>query len=287
MRLAHTILIGIVGFNACIDDLGAQGAGLQGITFVVDTSPELTPQGPGVVKPLGLQITFAANRGRVDVRARPARPALKVGDVVAASPLAAPGDYYLFDSTGFILVRPATKQFSTFHISDAAFNYEGRRDGWPPFFRFGPTRTDTVADASSSLLKQHGEHRIYWHLDVVKDTSCVLGGCSIEELTRGRTTVADAPAAELVVVRWFGPAQALAEIPNGVGRLLDKPIRVTTVSAITGVHRLRDLRSTTVDPALLTLPSDFVETPWPGFPETPHMQSTDRGAKWRVPPARR
>lgn len=284
MRLAHTIVLGLAAFNACIDDAGAQVAGIQGITFVVDTSPELTPHGPGVVKPLGLQVTFAANRGRIDVRARPTRPALKVGEVVAAPSLAAPGDYYLFDSTGFILVRPATKQFSTFRISDAAFNYEGRRDGWPQFFRFAPTRTDTVADTSSPLLMQHGEQRLYWHLDVVKDTSCGLGGCSIEELARGRTTVADAPAAELIVVRWFGPAQALAEIPGGIGRLLDKPIRVTTVSAITGVHRLRDLRPATVDPALLTLQSDFVETPWPGFTETPQMRSSDRGAKWRSKP---
>jgi hypothetical protein len=212
---------------------------------------------------------------------------LKVGEVVAAQSLAAPGDYYLFDSTGFILVRPAMKQFSTFHITDAAFNYEGRRDGWPQFFRFAPTRTDTVADTSSSLLMQHGEHRLYWHLDVVKDTSCGLGGCSVEELARGRTTVADAPAAELIVVRWFGPAQALAKISGGIGRLLDKPMRVTTVSAITGVHRLRDLRPTIIDPALLTLPSDFVEAPWPGFPETPQMRSNDRGTKWRVLRARR
>jgi hypothetical protein len=283
MRLAHTILFGVVASNTCIGNAGAQRAGLQGITFVVDTSSELTPQGPGVVKPLGLRVTFAANRGRIDVRERPARPALKVADVVVASSLAAPGDYYLFDSTGFILVRPASKQFSTFHISDAAFNYEGRRDGWPPFFAFAPTHTDTVAD-TSSLLMQHGEQRIYWHLDVVKDTSCRLGGCSVEELSRGRTTVADAPVAELIVVRWFGPAQSLAEIRGGIDRLLDKILRVTTVSPVTGVHRLRDLRQATVDPSMLTLPPDFVETPWPGFPETPQMRSTDRGAKWRVLP---
>jgi hypothetical protein len=235
------------------------------------------------VRPPGLKVTYAASRGRVDVATRPARPALQIGDVVVAQSLAAPGDYYLFDSTGFILVRPAKKQFSTFRISDAAFNYEGRRDGWPAFFAFSPSRTDTVLDTAAAILKQHGEHRLYWHMDVVKDTICVIGGCSAEELARGRTTVADAPAEELMLVRWFGPAQALGEITGGISRLQEKRIRVTTVSPLTGAHRLRDLQSTTVEARLLALPSDYSEMPWPGSSAT-GMISADGGAKWRVMP---
>jgi len=259
----------------------AQGAGLRGITFVVDTTLELTPQGSGPVTPLGLQVTYAGTRGRVDVVARPRRPVVKIGDVVAGHSLAMTGDYYLFDSTGFVLVRPGAKQFSVFHITDAAFNYEGRRDGWPSFFRFAPTKTDTLAD--SSFATAHGEHHMYWHLDVAKDTVCGLGGCSIEELARGRTTLTDAPAAELVVARWFGPAQALAQLPGGIARLFDKPLRVTTVSPVTGVHRLRDLRSITVAATLLALPSDYAQAPWPGFPAA-ESYPADGGAKWRAIP---
>jgi hypothetical protein len=81
--------------------------------------------------------------------------------------------------------------------------------------------------------------------------------------------------------------QALAEIPGGISRLLEKPMRVTTVSAITGIHRLRDLRTMTVDPRLLTLPADYMEAPWPGFPEAALMLSDDRGAKWRATPLKR
>lgn len=282
MRFACTIsLIGALASCSPVD-ASAQVRGLPGITFVVDASPELTPGGPGVVRPLGLRVTYAANRGRADVVTRPARPALKIGDVVVAPSLAKPGDYYLFDSTGFVLVRPVTKQFTTFRISDAAFNYKGRRDGWPAFFAFAPTRTDTVLDADAAILKQHGEHRIYWHVDVVKDTVCVLGGCSVEELARGRTTIADAPAEEIILVRWFGPAQALAEIAGGISRLLDKPIRVTTVSSLTGVHRLRDLQRTTVDVRSLTLPSDYTETVWPGRVSGTQRVTTDGSAKWRT-----
>jgi hypothetical protein len=189
------------------------------------------------------------------------------------------GDYYLFDSTGFVLVRPAAKQYSILLISDAAFNYEGRRDGWPAFFPFAPTRVDTVS-AGSGTTTNHAEQRLYWHVDVAKDTVCTVGGCSIEELARGRTTIADAPVAELIVARWFGPAQAIAEIPGGVSRLTDKTMRVTTVSPITGIHRIRDLRSTSVSRASLTVPSDFVEAPWPGLPASLTSRGVDRGAKW-------
>src|SRR5947209_3536918 len=81
---------------------------LQGITFAVDTTPELTPQGPGPVRPLGIRVSWAGNRGRIDVLTRPVRPAIKVGELTVGPSLAMPGDYYLFDSSGFVLVRPAT-----------------------------------------------------------------------------------------------------------------------------------------------------------------------------------
>jgi hypothetical protein len=266
--------------------LAPEAGAIQGITFAVDSTPEVTPQGPGPVRPLGMRITWAGTRGRIDILSKPLRPVMKIGDVTVGPSQAVPGDYYLFDSTGFVLVRPAIRQFSVFHISDAAFNYEGRRDGWPAFFAFAPPRVDTVR-ADSIIAPEHGEHRIYWHVDVAKDTVCTVGGCSVEELARGRTTIADAPVAELIVARWFGPAQALGEIAGGVSRLLDKPIRVTTVSPLTGIHRIRDLRTTSVSRASLTVPSDFVEAPWPGFRSSSIEKDVDRGARWRTLPTRR
>lgn len=67
------------------------------------------------------------------------------------------------------------------------------------------------------------------------------------------------------MVRWFGPAEALANIPGGIARIAGRPMRATTVSSLTGIHRLLDLRATNVDVKLLMLPPDFRETPWPGF----------------------
>jgi hypothetical protein len=266
--------------------LAPEAGTIQGITFAVDTTPEITPQGPGPVRPLGVRVSWAGSRGRIDVLSRPSRPVMKIGDVTVGRSQAVPGDYYLFDSTGFVLVRPAIRQYSALHISDAAFNYEGRRDGWPAFFPFEPTRVDTV-HADSMTTSEHGEHHIYWHVDVAKDTVCTVGGCSVEELARGRTTITDAPVAELIVARWIGPAQALGEIAGGVSRLLNKPIRVTTVSPLTGVHRIRDLRPTSVSRASLTVPSDFVETPWPGFPSSSVSKGVDRGTKWHTLPTGR
>lgn len=286
MRFASILLGGVAVFFALAPEAHAQVSELQGIAFAVDTTPDVTPLGPGPITPPGLQVTWAGARGRIDIIARPARPIIKVGDVTVGLSPAVAGDYSLFDSTGFVLVQPATKQYSILQISDAEFNYEGRRDGWPAFFPFAPTRVDTVA-ADSASVRQHGEQRIYWHVDVAKDTLCALGGCSVEELARGRTTVADAPVAELIVARWFGPAQALGEIRGGVARLLDKPIRVTTVSPVTGIHRIRNLRITSVSRASLVVPPDFVEAPWPGLPSNSMSKGPDRAARWRTLPTSR
>jgi hypothetical protein len=283
MRLVSIVLGGVGALVALQVDAGAQVSNLRGITFVVDTTPDMTPRGPGPVRPMGLQVTWAGTRGRIDILTRPARPIIRVGDVIVGQSPVVAGDYYLFDSTGFVLVRPGAKQYSILRISDAAFNYEGRRDGWPAFFPFAPTRVDTVS-ADSVATSDHAEHHIYWHVDVAKDTVCTMGGCSVEELARGRTTIADAPVAELLVARWFGPAQALADLPGGVARLRDKPVRVTTVSPITGIHRIRDVRATSVSPASLAVPSDFVEVPWPGLPASSASRDVARGAKWRSLP---
>lgn len=282
MRFVSVLFLGLgVACSSNPRPIAHSAPDLLGISFAVDTTPETTPQGPGPVRPLGIRVIWAGTRGRIDVLSRPVRPVMNLGDVILGPSLAMPGDFYLFDRTGFVLVRPATRQYSIFQISDAAFNYDGRRDGWPAFFPFPPARIDTIAGDAAGTT-EHGEHRIYWHVDVAKDTACTVGGCSIEELARGRTTIADAPVAELIVARWFGPAQALGEIAGGVSRLIDKPIRVTTVSPVTGIHRIRDLRPTAISRASLTVPPDFVEAPWPGFPASSVNRSVDGGAKWRA-----
>lgn len=82
--------------------------------------------------------------------------------------------------------------------------------------------------------------------------------------TATRATLPDAPVTETVVARWFGPAQALSQLPGGIARMIDKPLRVTTVSPLTGVHRLRDLRTMLIDPASLTLPQNYRQARWSG-----------------------
>ncbi|SRR5258708_4243904 len=289
VRIAIAVMV--LGSQLAVTRSFGQSRSIPGIAFVVDTSPDIVPpglhaEGPTMFKSLGLRVTYAGSRGRVDVLAAPTRPAFSVDSVVFASWLAASGDYYLFDSTAFILVRPSAKEFFAFRLGDASFNYAGRRDGWPAFFALKPTVVATIRDRTASLLSQHGEFPIFWHLDLVRDTVCVVGACSIEELARGRTPIADAPAEEVSVVRWFGPAQALAEVFGGVARLIGKPMRLTTVSGVTALHRLLDLQATTVDAERLTLPRDYKEMPWPGFTRAAHppMLSADGGAKWRAWP---
>ncbi len=286
MRRVSIVLGGIGVFFSLARDARAQVSDLRGIAFVVDTTPDVTPGGPGPVRPLGMRVTWAGTRGRIDILTRSPRPVIRVGDVTVGPSPAVAGDYYLFDSTGFVLVRSAARQFSILQIADAAFNYAGRRDGWPAFFPFAQTRVDTVS-ADSVTTTDHAEHRIYWHVEVATDTVCAAGGCSVEELARGRTTIADVPVAELIVARWFGPAQALAEIPGGVSRLSAQTIRVTTVSPVTGIHRIRDLRSTSVARASLTVPLDSVEAPCPGLPASAANRGVDRDAKWHSLPISR
>jgi len=147
-----------------------------------------------------------------------------------------------------------------------------------------PTRVDTLTDSAELLVTHHGAFPIYWHADVGRDAECGISNCSVEELARGRATLADAPADQISIARWFGPAQALAELSGGIGRLVGKPVRVTTVSSITGMHPISDLRATTVESALLILPADFKEIAWPGFAGAPRAPVSSDSRKWRSLP---
>ena len=111
----------------------AQGsrATLPGIAFSIDSGREAPPP-PEVIKRFGMPpelitqlegtVVFAGGRGRLDVAAvARRRPPIRTEGIVLAAPLAKAGDYYLFDSTGFVLVRPGTRTFSSFQIADDRF----------------------------------------------------------------------------------------------------------------------------------------------------------------------
>ena len=96
--------------------------------------------------------------------ANPASPELVAAGVSVRPPLATPGEYYLFDSTGFILVRPKQRTFSSFLIADHEFNYENRRNGWPEFAFVpdGSLKIDTLgASSPDNRVIRHEPTRVY------------------------------------------------------------------------------------------------------------------------------
>ena len=232
-------------------------------------------------------MVFAAGRGRLEIDSLSEGPLVQADGIETSTLLARPGDYYLFDSTGFILVRPASKTFSSFQLTDAAYDYRYSREGWPAFFdiKEAPSPFDTVRSPDGT--RQSGQVRIYWHLNLL------VGGI----IAGGRIAVGDAPPGEASVVRWFGPSQALANmtasggsLPNGIASLA----AVVTLHPPSGnrprvnfitEHMIWGIKPIGVDRSRLLLPEGFTETNWPGFEGRPNAPplSADGGAKWRVP----
>jgi hypothetical protein len=97
--------LGVFVTLAPLSIAGAQSRWVQGISFSVDTSADMTPQGPGVVRPPAMRVTYAAGRGRVEILTRPQRAALKIGDVVVAPFLATPSG----GRPGSTSARPCTR----------------------------------------------------------------------------------------------------------------------------------------------------------------------------------
>ena len=273
---------------------------LRGITFVIDSAREAPPP-PAIVKQFGMPpelltqfagtVSFACGRGRVDVAAVARRtPTIRTEGVVLAAPLAVAGDYYLFDSTGFVLVRPATRTFSVFSIADDRFNFEDRRDGWPAFFPIKRTTVDTLGGGTPpAAWRQHGAFPVYWHAD--------LPGRS---LARGRFTVVDAPPGELTVVRWFAATRALAALMakgtafgaatptvTALG-LWAEAVDTVPPTSIIEKRPFTGLRDAGVGEEQLRLPTGYTEAPWPGYERVQQVfpKSADQGAHWKHQPSR-
>lgn len=277
-----------------------QGAGptIPGITFVIDSGREAPPppavvqrfgRPPELITQLAGAVVFAGGRGRLDVAAVARRtPAVRTEGIVVAAPLAAPGDYVLFDSTGFVLVRPATRTFSVFQIADDRLNYEGRRDGWPAWFPFKRTTVDTLGPGTPpAVLRQHGAYPVYWHADVPG-----------RALARGRFTVMDARPGELTVVRWFAATRALAALMAKGDALGGATATVTALglwgeavdtlppTAVAEVRPFTALRRADVPVERLVVPAAYTEAPWPGYERVQQVfpTSADRGAYWKRSP---
>jgi hypothetical protein len=277
---------------------GTASAALRGITFTID-SGSFEAEPPEVVRRLGAppslvteiagSIVFAGGRGRLDVTAVARHPVVRTAGIVLAAPLAKPGDYYLFDSTGFVLVRPATRSFSTFQISDDRYNYEGRRDGWPAWFPFKRSPVDTLGPGAPVItLRQHGAYPVYWHADAPG-----------RQLARGHFTVVDARPGELAAVRWFAATRALAGLMlrgdtlggstptlTALGLWAD-PNDTIPPTAITEMRSVNGLRRVDVDTQRLLLPDGYREAPWPGYEKVQQVFPTSGdGAYWRRWPRR-
>ena len=294
---AATALAGVALTQVHAQDARAT---LSGIAFSIDSGRGAPPP-PDVVKRFGMPpelitqiagtVVFAGGRGRLDVAAVARRtPPIRIEGIVLAAPLAKAGDYYLFDSTGFVLVRPGTRTFSSFQIADDRFNYEGRRDGWPAWFPLKRTAVDTLgAGTSAASLRQHGAYPVYWHADIKG-----------RELARGRFTIVDARPGELAVVRWFAATRALAAMMvkgDTLGEakptvtalgLWAEPADTAPPTAIIEVRPFTGLRRADVSVDRLVLPAGYTEAPWSGFEQAQQVfpTSADSGAYWKRPPAR-
>lgn len=270
LSAATLAFLALIGLAPVVRPAGAQRAPLRGIAFTVDTATDREIVN-GVLSSLRLEVAFADGRGRIDVVARATRPAVQFKWVTFARTSAVPGDYYLFDSTSYTHVRPASKSYTRYVLAATSYNYEGRRDQWP-FFRYDPEKPDTLRGAARSTSGSRGDYTVFWHTELTRDTSCTgmsFGHCLVRELARGRDDVRSGPAGELGIARWFGPTRALARIA-GLDSLVAAPIRVTAigywtasddrVAHVSSIRFLLGLEKVTIDPARLTLPRGYRET---------------------------
>jgi hypothetical protein len=227
-------------------------------------------------------------RGRLDILAVDSSPPV-LRNGLNLDPLGVRGDYYLFDSSSFILVRPASKTFSVFAIKAISYNFNNGREGWPEIFDFPTIRTQSVsaAEGAKRRLERHGTFGVFWHVDVDWDQP------TFNVLSRGRMDVDDAPLSESTVVRWFGPALAVAQLATMDSTWFpSERIGLTSVAPLIGDNgattnfpskqRLTQLRITAIDLLRLTLPTGYTPLVVPG--SLTERQAEEQAASWRAPP---
>jgi hypothetical protein len=293
MRAASLLPLLLVGCTNATT-LGSH-APLTGIRFDVDTAPLPAPAS-GALGMFAGSVEFAAGRGRLDVTTRRAGPPIAVQGVAITGPLAGTGDYYLFDSTGFVLVRPASRTFSTFALSESSYRLGDVPEPREGFMEFSPLHADTLAAGDSARLTQHGPFTVRWHLDRRQ----AVGPARV--LARGWIEVVDAPAGEASAIRWFGASAVLARMAGNLGGLSPDSLRITAAIVLPSrggapgsprapvtlivLHALRDVAIARVDPARLVVPAGFVERPWPGFEGASNIPGPAGGAaeRWRTMP---
>jgi hypothetical protein len=291
------IAVGTLTLSGCATgaSLGSRSP-LTGVRFSIGTA-ELPAPARGALGLFDGVVEFAAGRGRLDVTAQHGSPPIAVRGVTITTPLAGPGDYYLFDSTGFVLVRPTTRTFSTFVLSESSHrlgDVHEAREGMMEFFRL---HADTLGVDDSARLLQHGPFTLRWHLDRRQAEG------PVRILARGWIELPDAPAGEASVVRWFGAAATLAGMPDSIGALPPDSLQVTaaivvptaggdapraSIAPVTLVvlHPLSRLMTVRIDRARLVLPGGYTEIPWPGFERSrPTITVRDGADRWRTVPA--
>ena len=258
---------------------GVQRA-LRGIRFAVDTV-ESPASWRGALTRIAGSVEVANGRGRLSVTAIRSGPAVRVNGVVIGAPLAKPGDYYLFDSTQVVLVRPAQRSFTRFLLTRADYNQTGHLLPGAFMMRYTPCSTDTLS--VTERVSQHAPISIHWHLDSTDERG------PMRLYARGWLEVADAPASEAGAIRWFGVAMAMASRPGGITSLPPSRLQLTTVSLLRTTQArepylrylalLRPIGVTAVEiePSRLALPKGYHESPWPGV--TPRRRASVRGLR--------
>ena len=208
--------------------LAAQVANKRALTFTVDT----TTYGNIVessLSSLWLKVRYDGQRGRIDVMDRVRRPAVRLGWLLVSPPQLEQSDYFLFDSSRFVHIRPKQRTFAVYPLHDVAYNFQDRRDGWP-FFKHHPAEARVARGTANSTRRV--DVGSYWHSEWVRDTNCwgaAFGQCLARGLARGRGEAAAVPPAFIGLIRWIGPTLSLAAISGG-DRLIGKPIRATMIN---------------------------------------------------------
>lgn len=261
---------------------------IPGVRFRIDTAETRAP-GAGLLPTFAGRIEFAAGRGRIDVSAVAFKLTHSVNDVTIRPPLGQAGDYYLFDSTGYILVRPSSRTFSSVSFTASTYRHGNVRESWDGYFDFATIRPENIPATDTARLTQHGPFGVRFHLDRL------IPGGPAEILARGRVLVADAPRGEASVARWMAVSAALATLRDSIVPL-DSYLQLTSVAVLPAqpglsaetnlilLHPMSDIAVADIDVTRLVLPAGYTETSWPGFERASNLpaRSGETARHWQT-----